>query len=200
MPRVAHELIIGGAKSGKSRTAERRALDWLANGPQRSATLVATSFPGEVTGDLEMVERIARHRTDRALRIPALQTVEAPSHLGRTVRALDAPDRIILVDCLTLWLTQCLMPPDCATGDLALPTLSWEQEQEELLDALRLSSAPVVLVTNEIGLGVMPMSREARSFVDALGVLHQTVAERCASVTLMVAGCEWAVKRPVQGD
>lgn len=191
-----HELILGGAKSGKSRSAEGRAAAWLAAAPGRRATLVATALPAEVTGDDEMGTRIARHRADRARRLPALQTVEAPARLGRTLDGLGDPQRLIVVDCLTLWITQCLMPPDGAArpGADAPGPMAWPQEQAELIEALRTSRSPVVLVSNEVGLGVMPLSREARAFVDALGLLHQAVAERCARVTLLVAGCEWRVK------
>lgn len=203
MTRARHELILGGAKSGKSRAAERRAADWLAGASDRCATLVATALPGEATGDDEMGQRIARHRADRAARIPALQTVEAPAALGRALRALADPRRLVVVDCLTLWLTQCLLPPVVQPAARAparrrtaanTPALSWEQEQNELLAALRESVSPVVLVSNEIGLGVMPVSPESRACVDALGVLHQSVAAQCARVTLMVAGCALTVK------
>ncbi|WP_204307614.1 bifunctional adenosylcobinamide kinase/adenosylcobinamide-phosphate guanylyltransferase, partial [Klebsiella pneumoniae] len=86
-----------------------------------------------------------------------------------------------VVDCLTLWLTQILMPP---AGRVASPAL-WHQERVALLGALRDSPSPVVLVSNEIGLGVLPLSREARDFVDTLGLLHQAVASLCGRVTLM---------------
>lgn len=181
-----HELILGGARSGKSRTAETRARDWLAADPKRRATLVATALPG----DGEMAARIAKHRTDRALRAPALATVEASHQLGAVLRELAAPDHLLLIDCLTLWLSQCLMPPDGSPMDLA----AWDAEREGLVQALRESASPVVLVSNEIGLGVMPMSHEARVCVDALGFLHQEVAQACGRVTLMVAGCELRVK------
>lgn len=180
-----HELILGGVKSGKSRVAEARAAAWLAGGAGRSALLVATALPA----DGEMRERIARHRTDRAARVPALQAVEAPWQLGTTLRAHADPGRLVIVDCLTLWLTQCLLPPPAAR-----PPAAWPQEQAALLEALHASTSPVVLVSNEIGLGVMPLSREARACVDALGLLHQAVAAGCERVTLMVAGCELAVK------
>ena len=185
-----HELILGGAKSGKSRTAEARAARWLAEGEGRRATLVATALPGAVTGDAEMDQRIARHRADRAARVPGLQTHEASDDLGRTLQRLADPQLLIVVDCLTLWLTQLLMPP---AGRSASPAL-WQQERVALLSALRESRSPVVLVSNEIGLGVLPMSREARDFVDTLGLLHQAVAGLCGRVTLMVAGCELTVK------
>ncbi len=184
--RVAHELILGGARSGKSRAAEQRAAHWLAGAPGREATLVATALPG----DDEMTERIARHRADRAMRVPALATHEAPRALGAAICGLGDARRLLVVDCLTLWLTQCLLPPDGPALDAA----GWQREQDELLAALRECASPVVLVSNEIGLGVMPMSREARACVDALGWLHQSVAAQCARVTLMVAGCALALK------
>lgn len=197
MTTMRHELILGGAKSGKSRAAESRAADWLASGAGRRATLVATALPGELTGDEEMAQRIARHRADRAARIPELRTVEAASALGRTLQALSDPQQLLVVDCLTLWLTQCLMPPAATATqpmDAGAASRHWAAEQDELLQALRSSSSPIVLVSNEIGLGVMPISAEARAFVDALGILHQSVAALCARVTLMVAGCAFPVK------
>jgi len=184
MSRSAHELILGGAKSGKSRAAEQRADAWLAAGGERRATLLATAL----AGDDEMAARIARHRADRALRVPALDTVEAPCALGAALRRLAHPQRLLLVDCLTLWLTQCLLPPPGAAA------VDWLQEREALLAALRDSASPVVLVSNEIGLGVMPLSAEARACIDALGLLHQDVAASCSRVTLMMAGCELQVK------
>jgi adenosylcobinamide kinase/adenosylcobinamide-phosphate guanylyltransferase len=181
-----HELLLGGVKSGKSRTAEARAAAWLAGAPQRDAVLLATALPG----DAEMAERIARHRAERAARLPALRTHEAPRALAQALAELGAPHRLLVVDCLTLWLTQCLLPFEGA----ALTHDAWEFEQRLLVDALATTPSPVVLVSNEVGLGVMPLSAEARRAVDALGVLHQQVAEHCARVTLMVAGAEVRVK------
>lgn len=184
----AHELILGGARSGKSRLAEARAANWLAAAPGRSAVLVATAL----AADDEMAARIQRHQQDRAARVPALATVEAPVALADALRARAAPGRLLLVDCLTLWITQCLMP----LGSTELHHNDWQREEQALLDALDALPSPVVLVSNEIGLGVLPMSREARACVDALGRLHQQVAARCARVTLMVAGCALVVKEP----
>ncbi len=178
------ELILGGAKSGKSRTAEARAAAWLQAAPQHRATLVATAL----AGDAEMSQRIARHRAERAARLPKLQTVEASMQLGSVLRRLSDPDHLIVVDCLTLWLTQCLLPPPGAVA------VDWTSEQGALLEALRDSTSPLVMVSNEIGLGVMPMSSAARHCVDALGSLHQAVASYCERVTLLVAGCEVTVK------
>ncbi len=182
---LAHELILGGAKSGKSRAAEARAAAWLSGHPDHRATLVATAL----AGDGEMAARIARHRADRAARVPALETVEAPQALGVALRRLSDPKRLLVVDCLTLWLTQCLLP---SPG--IVPPLPWPEEREAFIAALRDSSSPIVLVSNEIGLGVMPISPEARCFLDTLGLLHQALAGHCRRVTLMLAGCELAVK------
>jgi adenosylcobinamide kinase/adenosylcobinamide-phosphate guanylyltransferase len=180
-----HELILGGCRSGKSRCAERRAAGWLAE-PGRSARLLATALPG----DAEMQERIARHRLDRARRLPALATFEVPAGLPEAVSEHSTESRLLVVDCLTLWLTNLLMPLVGA----AIGEAEWIARQEELVGALQRARGPVVLVSNEIGLGVSPLGSETRRFVDALGLLHQRVASACGHVTLMVAGCELAVK------
>lgn len=179
-----HELILGGQKSGKSRAAESRALAWLAAGGD--AVLVATAL----AGDDEMAARIARHREDRARRCPALRVVEAPLDLVGGLRREAAPGRLLVVDCLTLWLTQRALPlAGDAADDAALAA-----DAQALCALLHDAPGPVVLVSNEIGFGVAPLSAEARRVVDALGRLHQAVAAACARVTLLVAGCELAVK------
>jgi adenosylcobinamide kinase/adenosylcobinamide-phosphate guanylyltransferase len=180
-----HELILGGCKSGKSRCAEQRASDWLA-WPGRTACLIATALPG----DGEMHERIARHRADRARRVPALGTIEVPVALADVVTEHSAEHRLLVVDCLTLWLTNLLMPLD----GVSLTDDAWAAQAQGLVDALRQARGPVVLVSNEFGWGVSPLGAEARRFVDALGTLHQRVAFACSHVTLMVAGHELAVK------
>jgi len=182
-----HELILGGAKSGKSRRAEDRAAQWLAGAPGRSAVLIATAL----AGDDEMAARIARHQRDRAERVPALATVEASLNLAEALRAQDDPQRLLVVDCLTLWLTQCLLPPPNCAGH---PEQDWPAQEAALLQAVQAAHSPLVFVSNEIGLGVMPMSREARRCIDALGMLHQRLAACCPRVTLMVAGLPLAVK------
>jgi adenosylcobinamide kinase/adenosylcobinamide-phosphate guanylyltransferase len=181
-----HELILGGARSGKSRTAEGRAAAWLKADRAHRATLIATA----VAGDGEMAAAILRHRSDRAARAPGLATLEVPLALPDALLAHSTPQHLLVVDCLTLWLTQCLLPHEGP----ALDDAAWGQAQQALLEALQVCPGPVVLVSNEIGLGVMPMSREARACVGALGRLHQQVSERCTRVTLMVAGCELPVK------
>ena len=180
-----HEFILGGGKSGKSRCAESRARDWL-QVPGQQALLIATALPG----DGEMRERIARHREQRALHVPALQVVEVPHDLPAALRERCAPRSLVIVDCLTLWLTQQLMPPAGPSPDQP----AWPQPQADLCSALRDAAGPVVLVSNEISLGVAPLGRELRRFLDALGSLHQHVAALCDRVTLMVAGIELKVK------
>jgi len=180
---AAREFILGGQRSGKSRCAERRAADWLAD-PAHEAMLLATAQ----AGDDEMRERIARHRADR---VPGLAVEEVPRDLPSALRRLGAPGRLLVVDCLTLWLTNLLMPMQ---GE-PLHLDAWQMCSRQLCDAIEAAPGPVVLVSNEIGMGLSPMSREARRFVDELGRLHQAVAACCDAVTLAVAGLEMPVKR-----
>jgi adenosylcobinamide kinase / adenosylcobinamide-phosphate guanylyltransferase len=180
------ELILGGQKSGKSARAEQLASDWLRPGGELGAVLIATGLPG----DAEMAARIARHQQDRATRAPELRTVEEPRHLAEAICRHSAPHTLLVVDCLTLWLTHLLMP---VQGDALAPD-EVSQTVDALCDAVREATGPVVLVSNEIGLGVIPMGREVRAFVDALGLLNQRIAASCDRVTLMVAGCALTVK------
>ena len=179
------ELILGGQRSGKSRCAERRAQAWLAI-PGHSATLLVTAL----AGDGEMRERIERHRLDRAARLPTLDIDEVPFDLAEAISQHSAPNRMVLVDCLTLWLTNLSMP----LSGQALDDATRAAMRDALGEAVARAPGPVLLVSNEIGLGVTPMSPEARRFVDELGHLHQALAARCDRVTLMVAGIEVAVK------
>jgi adenosylcobinamide kinase / adenosylcobinamide-phosphate guanylyltransferase len=191
------ELILGGQKSGKSRRAELLARDWLAASPTHQAVLIATAQPW----DEEMVQRIARHQRDRAQRVPGLQTLEEPLALADALTRLSTPETLVVVDCLTLWLTNWLMP---ATAPNPLDAPVYEQNRPlarmesplfaTLIGAIGAAPGPVVLVGNEIGLGVIPLGREVRAFVDALGGLNQAVAAACPRVTLMVAGLPLTVK------
>lgn len=171
------ELILGGQKCGKSRRAELLARRWLQADPAHRAVLIATGQ----AWDEEMRERIARHQRDRAERVPGLATVEEPLQLAQALARLSRTDTLVIVDCLTLWLTHLLMPAE-GRGEPHQPRVA------ELLAALRAAPGPVVLVGNEIGLGVIPLGRETRAFVDALGRLNQDLAQACARVTLMAAG------------
>jgi adenosylcobinamide kinase/adenosylcobinamide-phosphate guanylyltransferase len=189
-----NELILGGQKSGKSRRAELLAHDWLAASGSHHAVLIATAQPW----DEEMRARIARHQTDRAERVPGLRTVEEPRHLGESIQQHSRPDTLVVVDCLTLWLTNWLMPVEQASTE-GLES-NWPLAGVSIapiamfLDVLTQTPGPVVLVGNEIGLGVIPMGAEVRAFVDALGCLNQEVARVCQRVTLMAAGLPLTLK------
>ena len=182
------ELILGGQKSGKSRRAELLAFDWLAQSPQHRALMLATAQ----AWDSEMQERIQRHQQDRAVRVPGMGTLEEPRYLAQALQAHSSPDTLIVIDCLTLWLTHWLMPAD-ATPEAA-PLGTWQEQATAFCAALAQAPGPVVLVGNEIGLGVIPLGREVRAFVDALGLLNQQVAQVCQRVTLMAAGLPLTLK------
>ena len=177
------ELILGGQRSGKSRLAEGRGLAWLAADSSHRVSLVATAL----AADDEMAERIARHRAQRPA---AFATVEAPWQLAATLHDDDEPAHLRIVDCLTLWLTNWLLPAPTIE-----PPGAWPAQRQALLDALAGCRGPVVLVSNEIGMGMIPLGREARRFVDELGGLHRDVGRIADRVTLVVAGLELAVKR-----
>ena len=191
-----HHLILGGQRSGKSRHAERLAQAWLQRSPQHGVTVVATAM----ASDDEMRERIARHRLDRPAGFDA---IEAPLDLAAALRGVGDPQRLVIIDCLTLWVTNVLMPmpmpmhgaaddpgdgqPDALT-DALTDEAAWTQRRLALLAALREREGPVVLVSNEIGMGVIPLGAGVRRVVDELGRLHQDVAQCCGHITLMAAG------------
>ena len=196
------ELILGGQKSGKSRRAETLACDWLAHSPEHKAVFIATAQPW----DDEMRQRIARHQQDRAERLPGMHTVEEPLALAQVLTQHSHPQTLVVVDCLTLWLTNVLMPYELPVATDLQSDNTQNNEQKEavaqhlhtctamLLVAIKNAAGPVVLVGNEIGLGVIPMGRETRAFVDALGRLNQAVAAACERVTFMAAGLPLMLK------
>jgi adenosylcobinamide kinase / adenosylcobinamide-phosphate guanylyltransferase len=189
---AASELILGGQKSGKSRRAELLARDWLAASPGHRAVLIATAQPW----DDEMRQRIARHQHDRAQRVPGMVTVEEPLALSAAILQNSRPDTLVVVDCLTLWLTNLLMPlaPLDEVNRPLAPVIAARTAM--LLEAIASAPGPVVLVGNEIGLGVIPLGSQVRAFVDALGALNQDVARVCERVTLMAAGLPLTLKAP----
>ena len=176
MPTSHHRssLILGGARSGKSHFAEtlimRHAAPWL-------YVATAQAF------DDEMAERIAGHRARRG---PGWTTVEAPLDLAGALEPEGRSGRPVLVDCLTLWLSNIML------ADRAI-----EAETDRLLAVLarRLpGAAPLVLVSNEVGLGIVPDNALARRFRDAQGVLNQRVAAAADHVVLMTAGLPLVLK------
>jgi adenosylcobinamide kinase/adenosylcobinamide-phosphate guanylyltransferase len=147
------------------------------------AVLIATAQ----VNDQEMRARIARHQAER---IPGIETVEEPRAPAQAIRAHAAPRTLVLVDCLTLWLTYLMMPmAGAADGAAEIASAT-----ELLIREIGAAAGPVVLIGNEIGLGVIPLGREVRAFVDALGVLNQQVAAACDRVTLMAAGLPLILK------
>lgn len=192
---VRSELILGGQKSGKSRRAELLAKDWLQQSPHHKAALIATAQPW----DDEMRQRIARHQHDRAVRVPGLVTVEEPLQVAETIKRLSQPDTLLIVDCLTLWLTNILMPVKTDVGqENSHMAGNFTDFIATFLIAIRMAkqakNGPIVIVSNEIGLGVIPLGQEVRAFVDALGKLNQDVAQTCDKVTLMAAGLPLSLK------
>jgi len=166
-------LILGGARSGKSALAER-----LADESGQSVVYIATAQ----AHDAEMAARIAHHRDRR----PAhWQSVEEPLALAQTLRAYAGPDRCVLVDCLTLWLSNLL-------GDVDDKRLG--QECEALLEVLPTLPGELLFVSNEVGLGVVPMGELTRRFVDEAGRLHQAMAARCERVLFVAAGLPLLLK------
>lgn len=167
------ELILGGARSGKSTLAEARARDAAAE-----VVYIATAE----AADDEMAARIEAHR---ARRPDAWQTIEAPQALAAALLETAAPDRLVIVDCLTLWLSNRLG----AGVDVAA-------DQATLLAALKDVPGEVVLVSNEVGQGIVPDNAMARTFRDAAGRLNQAVAAACDTVTYVVAGQPLTLKSP----
>ena len=184
------ELILGGQKSGKSRRAEQLAAAWLAQSPAHRAVLIATAC----AHDDEMRARIARHRRERAERVPGMTTVEAPRDLAAVITNAGGAETLRVVDCLTLWLTQRLMPAGVEYEQNRAPAPDWQAQAAMINVAIERCPGPVVLVGNEIGLGVIPLGRETRAFVDAQGTLNQQVAAVCQRVTLMAAGLPLVLK------
>lgn len=176
------ELILGGARSGKSRLAERRAVLCEALGMQVVYIATAEAW------DPEMAERLTHHRNNR----PAhWATVEEPVKLAETLQAQAATDHCLIVDCITLWLSALVFKGKAGTQmesgqPIACELL--ERERQALLDVLPKLPGEIILVSNEIGSGVVPENRLARRFADEQGRLNQDLAARCERVTLSVAG------------
>ncbi len=173
-------FVLGGARSGKSRHAQ--AIAETAAGPATASLVyVATAQ----AFDDEMHHRIARHQCDRDVR---WRTVEAPIDLPGAMRDADGKGVVILVDCLTLWLSN-LMLSEADIGDAS----------ERLFATLRVLEARVILVSNEVGLGIVPDNALARRFRDAAGLLHQRLAADVDAVDIVMAGLVQRWKHPTLG-
>jgi adenosylcobinamide kinase/adenosylcobinamide-phosphate guanylyltransferase len=164
-------LVLGGARSGKSRIAQQ----W-AEAASSARILIATAQ----AFDDEMRERIAHHQSTRGA---SWQIREVPLDLAAAIRAAAGPGRIVLVDCLTLWLS-----------NIMLDGRDEHREIHELADTLKAVEGPVLLVSNEVGQGIVPETALGRSFRDAQGRLNQRIAEVCDAVVLVAAGCPILLK------
>lgn len=164
-------LVLGGARSGKSSYAEQ-----LAESQDRDCVYLATA----TAGDDEMAERIARHQERRGGR---WRTVEAPLDLSGALVAGASPDAVVLVDCLTLWLSNIL-----------LEEINVENECGKLVATLPDLNGPVIFVSNEVGLGIVPDNALARRFRDEAGRLNQAVAAAAQSVVFVAAGLPLVLK------
>ncbi|MBF0603908.1 MAG: bifunctional adenosylcobinamide kinase/adenosylcobinamide-phosphate guanylyltransferase [Nitrospirae bacterium] len=169
------ELVLGGARSGKTSFAQTRATT-LGN----EVTYIATAQPQ----DPEMRQRIRLHQQSRPSH---WRLIEEPIHLAQIIATHAAPERTLLVDCLTLWLTNLLTHSE--------DPLTLEREKTALLTCLPESRATIILVNNETGLGVVPMGSLTRRFVDENGWLNQALAQICHRVTMMVAGLPVELKK-----
>ena len=177
-------LITGGARSGKSGFAER-----LATQSGLQVVYLATAR----ARDAEMAERIRRHRANR----PAdWLTAEEPIRLGAALRAHARADRCLLIDCLTLWLNNLILADHPDDGEVAIvePGPTFSAERADLLDALRTLPGQTILVSNEVGMGVVPLGALNRFFVDETGRLNQAIAALAGRVVWMVAGCPVVAK------
>jgi len=171
------ELVIGGARSGKSAYAEKRA-----NESGKKVIYIATAE----AGDSEMQTRIDQHRQNRPQQ---WQTVEEPIKLADVIQQNSGSELCLLVDCLTLWLTNILFDKQ---GELQQTV--FEKETTALYNSLSNYSGQIILVTNEVGLGIVAIDRMTRRFVDEAGLLHQKIAAISNKVVLITAGLPQVLK------
>jgi adenosylcobinamide kinase/adenosylcobinamide-phosphate guanylyltransferase len=181
---MSSTLILGGARSGKSRHAER-----LAEASGKEVIYLATALPG----DGEMAERIAIHRQQRN---PQWRTVEETHALGHAIAQWSRDDRVVLIDCVTLWLSNLLFDQGAVHPDVGpiTPPARFVQERENLLRALVQASGDIILVSNEVGSGIVPAGAVSRWFVDEAGRLNQDLARVCDRALLVVAGLPLVLK------
>ncbi|MFZ6648332.1 bifunctional adenosylcobinamide kinase/adenosylcobinamide-phosphate guanylyltransferase [Undibacterium sp. TJN25] len=187
MQQPARTLVFGGARSGKSAYAEK-----LAAASGKRVVYIATAQ----AGDSEMQARIALHRLQRPA---AWITVEQPLVLGEAIRQHAAPDTLVLVDCLTVWLSNLLFSAQRDYPDVGkvVPPPAFAQQRDDLLQALQnLQNAQggIVMVSNEVGMGIVPQGAVSRWFVDEAGRLNQAVAALCERVVFIAAGLPLALK------
>lgn len=173
------ELFIGGARSGKSRLAEQ-----VAQASRKKLIYIATAQ----AGDNEMSERIAKHITERQ---DEWHTIEEPLNLGDVIRRNDDVHHCVLVDCLTLWLSNCLTQ---------ISEAQYRSLRQDFLDSLKNYSGKLLLVSNEVNAGIVPSNALARNFIDESGWLQQDLAKIADRVVHVVAGLPHVLKGEVLGE
>ncbi|ABK49500.1 adenosylcobinamide kinase [Shewanella sp. ANA-3] len=195
-------LVLGGARSGKSRYGEALVRQYTALGFDACYLATAQAL------DAEMSSRIRLHQDGRAKDDIDWQLVEEPLALTAKLKHLAKPGRVILVDCLTLWLTNQLLAqspeaePASTESDFALdfalsrhePLEHWRQQRADFIQTLSTLEGVVILISNEVGSGIVPLGELSRQFVDEAGWLNQAVAEVADNVTLVVAGLPLVLK------
>lgn len=174
-------LVIGGARSGKSAFAERFAAHY-----SRSGIYIATAIPF----DLEMRKRIDRHRQDRTRSGFEWMTIEEPVELSSQIQSLREPDKMILIDCLTIWLSNCILSEEQQKDE------TWVSRKiDELLETLQTHNGHLIAVTNEVGAGIVPDSPLGRQFRDVAGRLNRKIAACSDQVFLVTAGIPVELKQ-----
>ena len=174
---MAVHLVLGGARSGKSAYAEQ-----LASTSKLAVTYIATAQ----VYDEEFAHRIAHHK---ARRPKDWQIIESPFNLATTLEAHAKENTCVIVDCLTLWLAQCICP-ECESPE----TVSWENERSALLKVLPNIKGKIILVSNEVGMGIVPLGEINRQFQDEQGRLNQAVAALADEVSFIAAGLPLKLK------
>jgi len=174
-------LILGGVRSGKSRIAEQLALQ-SAQLKHGKLIYIATSFPY----DAEMQQRVDEHQAQRQQSAYSWTTIEESLYLAKVLDEYSAPDTTILVDCLTLWMTNLL----CHADKQLL-----QQETQALLQQLDHCRGNLIFVSNETGLGIVPIEKLSRQFIDKMGLFHQQLAQVCDRVSFVVAGLSLPLKQ-----
>ena len=172
-------LVLGGARSGKSRYAEQCVAQYAAVGYSCVYLATATAL------DTEMSERISQHQQDRMSSAHSWTLHEQAYDVAQTLVAIDKPQQVILIDCLTLLLTNHLLDNSPSR---------WSSQKTLLLNVLPTLQSEVVIVSNEVGSGIVPMGELCRQFVDEAGWLNQAIAKVADQVTLVVAGLPLALK------
>ncbi len=179
-------LFLGGARSGKSALAARKAAECC-----DEVRCIVTACET----DAEMAARIEAHRRER----PGHWRVrEAPIALADALREEAVPGSVVLIDCLTLWVSNCLWPPENVSGEtrdeITADLDGWRCERDALIEVLSSLTCPVILVSSEVGGGIVPASSAARMFRDEQGWLNQAVAAACDEVFFVTAGLALRLK------